>query len=252
MGMIYRRMVFDGRPLTAPDGTGQPRRAPCTHESHGLTNMCPGCQSEFSPTWWIKFYRAGKPFYESSKSSKIGVARDLLKKRDGQIVEGTFTGVKADKITFEQIAEGYLNDYRVNKKRSLDKAETSVEHLKTRFAGRRAVEITTPEIRAYIAQRQVDQMANATINHELAALNRMFSLAMQGGVLHHQPHIPHLAENNVRTGFFGEVEFLALQEALPSYLKPVALFAYTFGWRKSEILGLTWDRVDLAAGTVRL
>jgi integrase len=61
-----------------------------------------------------------------------------------------------------------------------------------------------------------------------------------------------LVEDNVRTGFFGEVEFLALQEALPAYLKPVASFAYTFGWRKSEILGLTWDRVDLAAGTVRL
>ena len=32
----------------------------------------------------------------------------------------------------------------------------------------------------------------------------------------------------------------------------MAAFAYTFGWRKDEILGLTWERVDLAAGTVRL
>jgi integrase len=48
------------------------------------------------------------------------------------------------------------------------------------------------------------------------------------------------------------VEFLALQEALPAYLKPVALFAFTFGWRKSEILDLKWDRVEFAAGTVRL
>jgi len=44
----------------------------------------------------------------------------------------------------------------------------------------------------------------------------------------------------LRTGFYGEVEFLALYEALPAHLKPVTLFAHTFGWRiKSELLGLT-------------
>lgn len=76
---------------------------------------------------------------------------------------------------------------------------------------------------------------------------------MQAEKLLRRPHIPHLAEDNVRSGFFGEVEFLALHEALPAYLKPVAAFAYTYGWRiRSEILGLTWDRVDFAAGTVRL
>lgn len=46
-------------------------------------------------------------------------------------------------------------------------------------------------------------------------------------------------ENNVRTGFFGEVEFLALHEALPDYLRLVAAFAYTYGWRRGEILRLT-------------
>jgi integrase len=32
----------------------------------------------------------------------------------------------------------------------------------------------------------------------------------------------------------------------------VVTFAYSSGWRKSEVLGLTWDRVDLTAGTARL
>jgi integrase len=112
--------------------------------------------------------------------------------------------------------------------------------------------ISTAAVRAYIAKRQEAKAENGTINRELAALKRMFSLALQAEKLLRRPYIPHLAEDNVRTGFFGEVEFLALQEALPTYLKPVALFAYTFGWRKGEILGLTWDRVALAAGTVRL
>jgi integrase len=40
---------------------------------------------------------------------------------------------------------------------------------------------------------------------------------------------------------------------LPDYLRPPITFAYYTGWRvQSEILPLTWDRVDLEAGTVLL
>ena len=47
--------------------------------------------------------------------------------------------------------------------------------------------------------------------------------------------------------------FLSLERLrLPSYLRPVISFAYRTGWRKSEILNLTWDRVDLREGLVRL
>ena len=67
-----------------------------------------------------------------------------------------------------------------------------------------------------------------------------------------KPYIPMLAESNVRTGFLGELEYLTLHEALPAPLNHILTFAYTFGWRKSEVLGLTWDRVDFGAGTDRL
>ena len=46
--------------------------------------------------------------------------------------------------------------------------------------------------------------------------------------------------------------FIALRDALPSYLKPFVTFAYKTGWRESEIADLTWSQVDLEAGIVRL
>ena len=39
---------------------------------------------------------------------------------------------------------------------------------------------------------------------------------------------------------------------LPDYLKDLATFAYYAGWRKGEIVALTWDMVDRKAGEIRL
>lgn len=66
------------------------------------------------------------------------------------------------------------------------------------------------------------------------------------------PYISLLAENNIRQGFFEHEQFVALREALPEEYKPIVTFAYKAGWRKAEILGLTWERVDLKEGTIRL
>lgn len=57
---------------------------------------------------------------------------------------------------------------------------------------------------------------------------------------------------NTRKGFFEHSDYDGLLAALPSYLRPVIAFAYRTGWRKGEILNLTWDRVDLREGLVRL
>jgi len=97
-------------------------------------------------------------------------------------------------------------------------------------------------------------MSNASINRELAALKRMFHLAAEctPPKVNLIPHIPMLKESNVRKGFFEYSEYSALKEALPDYLKPVVTFGFHSGWRKGEILSLTWDRVDLEQGIVRL
>jgi integrase len=61
-----------------------------------------------------------------------------------------------------------------------------------------------------------------------------------------------LRENNVRKGFFEHWDFIKLREALPEHLRGFITFAYKTGWRLGEISELTWDRVDLKQGVVRL
>jgi integrase len=204
--------------------------------------------------YWLKYYRHGKPYRESSKSDKITKAQKLLKKREGEIAEGKLPGIYFDKVTFNQLAEDFLTDYRINVKDTLSKAERSVKYLKEFFGGMKATEITTDKVKTYIEKRMEDEMSNASINRELAALKRMFHLGAQCTPprVNLIPYIPMLKESNVRKGFFENGEYLALRDALPEDLKPIITFAYHSGWRKAEILGLTWDKVDLKEGTVRL
>jgi len=204
--------------------------------------------------YWIKYYRNGKPYYETSKSKKEADAKRLLKKREGEISEGKLPGIYFDRVKFDELAEGFLRDYRINQKKSIDRAERSVNHLKKQFEGYRATQITTPKIEAYIEQRLNEGAANATINRELAALKRMFNLGARQTPprVDRVPYIPMLKENNIRQGFFEHGEFIALREKIPSYLKGFVTFAYKTGWRKSEIFELTWNQVDRNQCIVRL
>jgi integrase len=207
-----------------------------------------------SSIFWIKYYRHGKPYRESSKSNKITKAQKLLKKREGEIAEGKLPGIYFDKVKFDELAEDLLTDYRINEKDTLSKAERSVKYLKKFFGGMKATEITTDKVKTYIEKRMEDEMSNASINRELAALKRMFHRGAQCTPprVNLIPYIPMLKESNVRKGFFENGEYLALRDALPEDLRPIITFAYHSGWRKAEILGLTWDKVDLKEGAVRL
>jgi len=204
--------------------------------------------------FWIKYYDNGKPHRESSHSDKITKAEKLLKRREGEIAKGEQPGIVFDRVKFDALAEDFLTDYRINEKDTLSKAERSVKYLKKFFGGMKATEITTDKVKTYIDKRKEKEMSNASINRELAALKRMFHLGAQctPPKVRLVPYIPMLKESNVRKGFFEAHEYKALKEALPEDLKPLVTFAYHSGWRKEEILTLTWDRVDLKEGAVRL
>jgi integrase len=205
-------------------------------------------------TWWIKYYRNGKAYRESSGSDKKMVAKKLLDRREGDISKGKVPGVQFDKVTFDELAEAFLQDYRINQKKSLVRAERSVRHLTGYFEGCKVPNITSPAIQSYVVSRLEEGAMNATVNRELSALKRMLNLGagQTPPLVDRVPHIAMLKEHNVRKGFFEHDEFLALRDALPEYLRNFVTFAYRTGWRLSEISNLTWSQVDRKQRVVRL
>src|SRR5579864_82809 len=226
--------------------------------------------------WMLKYFRNGRPIYESSGTDDKTQAKKVLRNRETDIDRGVPVTGKVGRLRFDEAIADVVNDYKVNNSRSLEELERRItKHLRPFFGGRRMSTITSPDVRSYIAHRQATpsvigkgdaatskQVSNGEINRELTALKRAFTLALQSGKLLYRPHIPMLKETNIRTGFFEAEQFRSVCDKLPQPLQAVMRFAYVTGWRiDSEVLPLQWRQIDFherltqsqrLAGTVRL
>jgi integrase len=215
--------------------------------------------------YWIDYYVSGH-----RKRERIGpdkrLAETVLRKRKVEIAEGKFLEKKRPvTTTFDELADAYLSYSRKNK-RSWDRDIRSVKHLAAVFSRKRLVDISPADIERYKALRQTDTDRHgrypkpATINRELACLKAMFNVARKG-LLHLPGGLPHdnpvsrvrfFDEHNIRYRILTAEEFHRMLDASPDYLKPILQCAYNTAMRRGEILGLTWDKVDLKAGFIRL
>jgi integrase len=206
-----------------------------------------------SGVWWLKYRANGREIRESSCTDNREEAKRLLKRKEGAAAEGRPIVPHADRVKVSELADDLKNDYKANTRRSLDRVEDALDHLLPFFGYLRATQVTSGDVNKYIAARKAVEAANGTINRELAALKRMFSLAVKAEKLYRIPHIPKLEERNVRHGFFEREQFETVRRHLPEYVRSVVTFAYITGWRiRSEVLPLQWRQVDFKAGTVRL
>ncbi len=212
-----------------------------------------GLKVESGP-WWMKFYRNGRPYYESAETTDKSEARRRLKEREGQIASGVYFGPQIQRTRFADLETLVQQDYRLNERKTKPRLMQYITHLEPYFRGFRASEITTFHIQQYVTKRQDAGAANGTINRELASLKRMFKLAFQHTppLVLRIPHIPMLRETNIRSGFFEHEDFLALRGALPDYAKVAVTLAYYSGMRMGEVCSLQWKQVNWTDGKLYL
>jgi len=226
MGMLYRRKKRD--PLT-------------------------GLLVEQGP-WWMKYYRDGRPFCQTTGTEDKTEARRKLKTREGEVALGLHAGPQVERTRFEDLVLEIEQDYAMNERKTARRLKEYVAHLSGFFKHMRASAITTDKIKTYITQRQAAGAANGTINRELGILKRMFRLAHQQTPpkVARIPYIPTLEERNIRSGFFEHEDFLALRGALPDYAQVSSTLAYYSGMRMGEVFSLSWTQVNWTEGKLYL
>jgi integrase len=158
-----------------------------------------------------------------------------------------------------------LRDYQNNGRKSSRNLVTSLKiHLGPHFGSQPARDFDGALVQAYISKRQTAGASNSTINHELNYLKRAANLALQLlatdddkllSALGRWSRIRLLKVRNVRTGFLKDHEYEAMARetaAIGIWLRAMFECACTYGWRKSELLGLKVAQVDLVERTISL
>jgi integrase len=209
-------------------------------------------------TWRWELFHNGKR--HSGPAPTEAAANRILKRKIAESTAGNFTGNAAERFYYSGLEDLLRADYKTQGRKSLRRAETSMNHLRDAFGTDRAVQITSERVSTYVTARLDAGTKPATVQKELAALRRMFTLAVRGGklTLGHVPYIPTLNIQNTRTGFFEEAEYQAIRRALadtarsPEDVQAVTDFMYWTGWRTKETLTLQWRQVDFAHGVIRL
>ncbi len=205
-------------------------------------------------TYRISYYSDGIRNFETIKGT-LEEAQNTLNIRLGEISKGLSVSSKPNTVRFDELAADVLNDYKVAKYSSYEDIDARFRlHILPFFGRRKASQITTANIKAYIVKRRADTPTpkEGTIKHELEAINRTFNLALEERRIHTKPHIPTLEANNVRTGFFTRAEVDRLVSHMTPTIGQFTLFGFLTGWRFEEIRGLEWRHVDFAASEIRL
>src|SRR5437867_4435440 len=154
--------------------------------------------------WWVQYNHGGKTYREScGKDGSARKAVKLLSQRLGEIAEGRFIGPDAERVTFDQLSQLILEDYRQNGRRSVARVEQAIKQLRRAFEHFRAAAITYPRVSKYVAHRLTEAQP-ATVGYEVAVLRRMFTLAVRARLVRERPSFPVPKVSNARQGFLEE------------------------------------------------
>jgi integrase len=206
---------------------------------------------QIGKSWYLDFYYAGKRYKESIGAVNRTVAKEKLIVRKREVIQGTYKPKKLE-IPFEKFRQQYLEYSESNKMpSSAQRDENSLKHLQRVFDGKRLSDISPFLIEKYKTMRKGEGAAPATINHELACLRHLFTMAVKWGKASTNPgrEVKLLKEPEGKDRILTAEEEKRLLDHVRSapkakHLEAIIITALNTGMRKGEILNLKWENVD--------
>jgi len=131
-----------------------------------------------------------------------------------ELAVGRSTAIVGE-MSFDQLVESLARDYAINDRKTASNLSYRIAHLRGHFGKLTASEISYDAMTRYISARMTEGAAPATVQHELACLGRMLTLAVRSRRLAVKPPIPTIKLQNARTGFFEAEDVERVAQQLP-------------------------------------
>ena len=160
-----------------------------------------------------------------------------------QVVNGVAKDERKQK-TFKDLTKVFLTYSETNKK-DYRRDKAKVEVLKSFFSD--DLERITPSKIEDFKAKMLEKYSKAYVNRYLACLKTIFNIGIKNELITYNPMkaVKILKEDNQKIRYLTEDEESRLFEFLPEHLKPIVICALQTGLRKSNILQLRWELVDL-------
>ena len=220
-----------------------------------------GIYRQQNGTYGVYLLIQGKPRFKTvgRKLSEARRQRDLLsaKAQQGELPAPM-------RITFAKLAETWIEGFAAQVA-SGERSERTLEHYRYHLdrhllpaLGKRPLqELTTDDCAQLIATLRAKGLAPKTIAGALVPLGRILALALRRGIITDNPlrrleqsERPRIHKREQRA--LSHQEIARLLQACPPRYRPLLATALYTGMRLSELTGLTWQDVDLAAGLLHV
>jgi len=204
--------------------------------------------------YWIRYAGLdGKMVYESSGFNKFRDAEALLIKRKQAIKEGKQPEIKKiANYIFRELVEKYLL-WMQGRHRSADSKAYRVNQMLSHFSNLRLRRFSTLIVEQYQTDLINRGLKPASVNKNISILKHMFRKAVEWEMVEEEAlkrvrKVELLPDDSKRLRYLSKEECQELINACEPHLRPIVITALNTGMRKSEILNLKWDNVDLKHG----
>jgi integrase len=207
---------------------------------------------------WISIYCArGKEHRESTGTPDLKLARRFHRRKLDELAAARqglkkFLAPLQQRVTVSELLDDWQADIALRGLKSARKLRYHSKPVRVHFGPMRAADVTAATVDRYVSGVLTAGKSNGTANRQTQILGAAFRLAVERGKVIAAPKFRKLRESNIRRIFYTQDEAAAVLAAAPDYLQDALRFFHATGWRKSEVVGLTWSMVDLAAGLITL
>lgn len=206
--------------------------------------------------WWMTYRDAsGKQRFESCRTSDHDEAEYKLICAKKKIKEGEDPPAKLPPYPLADLETKYLHSVRAQ--RGVATKKIHFAHFRRLLDNPPIHTLTVEAVDQYRDTRRAEGAGPATINKEIATLKHALTKAVQWNKVRESVRkalagVEKYEEPPGRTRYLERDEAARLIEECRGVLRPLVTVALHTGMRKSELLGLTWDAVNLKRNRITL